>query len=104
SCFTIAARCRLRPDCVFRACAGPSGCHSPRVDDAWLRTTRATAIDLGGDLLLLGATVRRLEGDSAELARAVLAFLARPPRRSELLAHLDAIAGPIDNPEVIAQL
>ncbi len=46
--------------------------------------------------------VRRFDGDSAELARAVLAHL--PCDREQLLQHLTELGGPIEHPEVVDQL
>jgi SAM-dependent methyltransferase/3-polyprenyl-4-hydroxybenzoate decarboxylase len=49
--------------------------------------------------------VRRLEGDSAALARAVLDFTAEPHTRAEILAHVTALAGgAIEQPAVVDEL
>lgn len=46
-----------------------------------------------------------LAGDSAELARAVLAFLDHPRTGAEVLGHIEALAGgPIERPAVIEEL
>jgi SAM-dependent methyltransferase/3-polyprenyl-4-hydroxybenzoate decarboxylase len=65
------------------------------------------AVDDGPDLLLFGSdgVVRRLDGDSAGLARVVLDFTAQPRTRAEILAHLEALSGEaIDQPAVVDQL
>ena len=50
-------------------------------------------IDVGDAVVLLGRDVRRLDGDSAELARAVLAYVVRPRSRDEVCAHVGKLAG-----------
>jgi len=65
------------------------------------------AVDEGQNLLVFGrdGLVRRLEGDSAALARAVLDFTAEPHSRAEILAHVTALAGgAIEQPAVVDEL
>ena len=52
-------------------------------------------VDSADHLLLVGrdGSVRRLEGDSAELARAVLAFFAAPHDEPQLIEHVERLAG-----------
>jgi 3-polyprenyl-4-hydroxybenzoate decarboxylase/predicted nicotinamide N-methyase len=62
------------------------------------RLVRAAAIrayDRRDALTLLGVdgVARRLDGDSAALARAVLAFVTTPRTRGEIAAHVAALAG-----------
>jgi SAM-dependent methyltransferase len=72
----------------------------------WLRSQRATAVDLGEDVVLVGrdGTVRRLEGPTGELARAVLALLARPHAADDIVAHVEALAGTSVDRRVIDEL
>jgi SAM-dependent methyltransferase len=67
------------------------------VSARWIRSQRAAALEAGDELLLVGrdGSVRRLAGDSAELAREVLAFFARPHDDAELIAHVEGLAGPL---------
>jgi SAM-dependent methyltransferase/3-polyprenyl-4-hydroxybenzoate decarboxylase len=67
------------------------------VSERWIRSQRAAVAELGDDLLLIArdGSVRRLEGDSAELAREVLALFARPHDEAEVVAHVEALAGPL---------
>ena len=60
-----------------------------------MRSQRAAVVDIGDDLCLIGrdGRVHRLEGDSADLGRAVLAFFGRSRTEAELIAHLEASAG-----------
>lgn len=52
---------------------------------------------MGDDLLLVArdGSVKKLAGDSAELARAVLAHLARARDEAEVIAHVESLAGPL---------
>lgn len=63
----------------------------------WIRSQRAAVVEAGADLLLVGRdrSVRRLTGDGAELAREVLAFFARAHDDDALIAHVEALAGPL---------
>jgi SAM-dependent methyltransferase/3-polyprenyl-4-hydroxybenzoate decarboxylase len=67
------------------------------VNARWIRSQRAAVAEVGGDLLLVGrdGSVRKLTGDSAELAREVLAFFAKQHDEAELVAHVEALAGPL---------
>jgi 3-polyprenyl-4-hydroxybenzoate decarboxylase len=50
-------------------------------------------------------SVLRVTGDSAELARAVLAFLAEPRAREQIIAHLEELAGePLQHAGVLDEL
>jgi SAM-dependent methyltransferase/3-polyprenyl-4-hydroxybenzoate decarboxylase len=77
-------------------------------DDAKLRRAAVVRIyDVGELTVLLGRDGRghELSGDSARLARAVLAFLESPHTRAEILEHLEAlVGGPIENAAVVADL
>ena len=73
----------------------------------WIRSQRAVAIDVGDACLVIGrdGVARRLDGDSAELARAVLDLFAAPKRDAEVIAHIEAVAGPLgDKRSVVDQL
>jgi SAM-dependent methyltransferase/3-polyprenyl-4-hydroxybenzoate decarboxylase len=63
----------------------------------WIRSQRAAVAEVGEDLLLVGrdGSVRKLAGDSAELAREVLGFFAKPHDEAELVEHVEALAGPL---------
>ena len=66
------------------------------------RTALARIYDVGETTVLLAKDGRghELTGDSARLARAVLAFLVEPRTRAEILAHLEALTGgPIEQPD-----
>ncbi len=64
----------------------------------WARAARAAVVELAGDVFLVArdGVVRRLESDSAELARVVLACLAEPRTIDEVNEHVDVLAGPAD--------
>ncbi|HEY5921024.1 MAG TPA: flavoprotein [Kofleriaceae bacterium] len=64
----------------------------------WIRSQRACVAEAGDVLLLVGRDggVRKLDGDSAELAREALGFFAKPHDEAELIAHVEALAGPLD--------
>jgi SAM-dependent methyltransferase/3-polyprenyl-4-hydroxybenzoate decarboxylase len=72
----------------------------------WRRSQRAAVVDRGDGLLLVGreGSVRKLEGDSADLGRAVLAALSAPRSEDAIVAHLARLAGPIEDRTVIRQL
>jgi 3-polyprenyl-4-hydroxybenzoate decarboxylase len=77
------------------------------VTEPWLRSRRASAVDVGDRLLVIGGdgVIRELAGDSAELARVVLAFIARPRTTAEVIGHVEQLAGPIgDRRAVVEQL
>jgi len=61
----------------------------------WLRTQRAVAIDVGADLVVLGDPPHRLTGDSADLARYVLATVRAPTTTAELVAAIERDSGPL---------
>lgn len=66
-------------------------------DQRWVRSQRAAVVELGDDVLLVGrdGSVRKLSGDSAELARETLAFFGCARSEAELVAHLEMLAGPL---------
>jgi SAM-dependent methyltransferase/3-polyprenyl-4-hydroxybenzoate decarboxylase len=74
------------------------------------RLRRAAVVriyDVGDRTVLLARDGRghELAGDSARLARAVLAFFETPHTRAELLTHLEALVGaPIEHDAAIAEL
>lgn len=67
------------------------------VSTRWIRSQRAAIAEQGDQLLLIArdGSVRKLDGDSAELAREALAYFARPHSEAELIAHVEALAGPL---------
>src|SRR5262245_59103360 len=79
-----------------------------RGSEAKLRRAAIVRIyDVGESIVLLAKDGRghELEGDSARLARAVLAFLDVPHTRVEIFAHLEAlVGGPIEHPAVVEDL
>ena len=77
------------------------------MSERWVRSQWAAVADAGDDLLLVArdASVRRLEGDSAELARVVIAFLARPQDEAAVIEHVESLAGPLgDRRQVVRDL
>ncbi len=77
-------------------------------DEAKLRRAAVVRIYDAGELTVLLARDGRgheLSGDSARLARAVLAFLETPHTRAEVFAHLEGlVGGPIENATVVDDL
>jgi 3-polyprenyl-4-hydroxybenzoate decarboxylase len=76
-------------------------------DRRWIRSQRAAVVELDEDVLLVGrdGSVRRLAGDSAELAREAIELFGRPHSESELVAHVEALAGPLgDRVTVVREL
>jgi 2-polyprenyl-3-methyl-5-hydroxy-6-metoxy-1,4-benzoquinol methylase/3-polyprenyl-4-hydroxybenzoate decarboxylase len=75
--------------------------------ERWIRSQRAAVADVGDHVYLVGrdGAVRRIEGDSAALARTVLAFVAHAHSTREILAHVESLAGPLgDGRGVVEQL
>jgi 3-polyprenyl-4-hydroxybenzoate decarboxylase len=72
----------------------------------WIRSQRATAVDVDGGVVLVGrdGVVRRLDGASGDLARTVLDFVARAHTADDVVAHVAALAGGVDDPAPIHQL
>jgi SAM-dependent methyltransferase/3-polyprenyl-4-hydroxybenzoate decarboxylase len=68
-----------------------------RTSERWIRSPRAAVADTGEHVYLVArdGVVRRIEGDSAELARAVLAYVAAPRTADEIVAHVESLAGPL---------
>jgi SAM-dependent methyltransferase len=62
-------------------------------------------VEAGEDLLIVSrdGSVNRLEEDSAELAREVLAFFARPHDEAELIAYVEGLAGPLGEREQVVR-
>ena len=73
------------------------------MSERWIRSQRAAVAELGDDLLLIGrdGSVRRLDGDSAELAREVLALFARAHDEAEVVAHVETLAGPLGDRKAV---
>jgi 3-polyprenyl-4-hydroxybenzoate decarboxylase len=73
--------------------------------DRWVRSQRAAVIDIGEDVALIGRDriVRKLEGDSAELARVVLGYLAQPRTTAEVVAHIESLAGPLGERRAVVE-
>lgn len=72
-----------------------------------VRASRVRIFDHDDATTLLGAdgVVRRLDGQTAHLARVVLAYLSRPHTRSELFAYLAELAGgALEHPKVVDDL
>lgn len=67
------------------------------MSERWIRSQRAAVVESGDALLLVARdqSVRRLDGDSAELARAVVAFFARAHSEADVVAHVESLAGPL---------
>jgi 3-polyprenyl-4-hydroxybenzoate decarboxylase len=73
----------------------------------WVRAAVVRAVEHRDSVLLFGTdgVVRRLDGDSATLARVVLEFAVAPRTRDELLAHLAALSGaPVEHAQVVDEL
>ncbi|HEX3760380.1 MAG TPA: flavoprotein [Kofleriaceae bacterium] len=65
-------------------------------EPVWVRAPVVTIVDHGASTTVIGpAQVRRFDGDSAALLRAVLEIHARPVRRGELVAELARRAGTV---------
>lgn len=65
-------------------------------------TSTARIVEKDGALYLLApGKIHKLEGDSAELIRALLGFLVAPRSREEILSYIDALSGGLDNPQVV---
>jgi 3-polyprenyl-4-hydroxybenzoate decarboxylase len=72
-----------------------------------VRSSRAQIADRLDSLVISGVdrSIVRLSGDSAELASAVLTFLAEPRTRAQVLAHLEELTGePLQHAEVVEEL
>ena len=70
-----------------------------------VRSARAAVVELGDGLFLVArdGSVRRLDGDSAALAREVLAFYAEPRSDADVIAHIDALAGPLGERRAVVE-
>ena len=71
----------------------------------WVRGPRAAAVELAGDLLLVSRdrSVRRLAGDSGTLAREVLDYLIAPHEERDVLAHVEALTGPLGERRAVVE-
>lgn len=67
------------------------------MSERWVRSQRAAVAEAGADVLLVArdGSVRELGDDTAELARELLAYLARPRSEAEVIAHVESLAGPL---------
>lgn len=67
------------------------------MSERWIRSQRAAVAEAGGGVLLIArdGSVRTLGDDGAELAREMLAYLARPRSEAEVIAHVESLAGPL---------
>jgi SAM-dependent methyltransferase/3-polyprenyl-4-hydroxybenzoate decarboxylase len=67
------------------------------VADRIVRSQRAAVVEIGDDVALVGrdGSVARLTGDSAALAREVIAFVGTPVSRAEVHLHIELLAGPL---------
>ena len=78
------------------------------MDDTTLRRARTVRIlDVADRMVVLGprGDGHELAGDSAELARVVLAFFEQPATIADLMVHLEALTGaPVEHPDVVKQL
>lgn len=72
-------------------------CYTEEVSDRIVRSQRAAVVEIGDDVALVGrdGSVARLTDDSAALAREVIAFVGMPRTRSEVIAHVESLAGPL---------
>lgn len=72
-----------------------------------VRTSRVRILDHRDATTIIGAdgAVRRLEGDTAELARVILTYLSIPRARAELFEHLEVLSGgPLEHAAVVDDL
>lgn len=78
-----------------------------RTSERWIRSARAAVADAGNHIYLVArdGSVRRIEGDSAALAREVIAYLGAPHTTDEIIAHVESLAGPLgDRRSVVTDL
>jgi 2-polyprenyl-3-methyl-5-hydroxy-6-metoxy-1,4-benzoquinol methylase len=78
-----------------------------RSSERWIRSARAAVADAGGHVYLIArdGAVRRIEGDSAALAREVVEFLGAAHTTDEILTHVESLAGPLgDRRSVVTDL
>jgi 3-polyprenyl-4-hydroxybenzoate decarboxylase len=77
------------------------------VSDRIVRSQRAAVVEIGDDVALVGrdGSVARLAGESADLAREVIAFVGTPRTHADVIAHIERLAGPLgDRVAVIDEL
>jgi 3-polyprenyl-4-hydroxybenzoate decarboxylase len=72
----------------------------------WVRSQRAAAVDVGDRVVLLGGdgVVRAIEGESAALARTVLAYVDTPRTLDAIVAHVEARSGEPGARPIVEQL
>ena len=74
----------------------------------WVRSQRASAVDIGERLVLVGAdgAMRAIEGDGGAVAREVLGFAAVARTTDEIVAHVVALSGgePAHTRTIVEQL
>jgi 3-polyprenyl-4-hydroxybenzoate decarboxylase/SAM-dependent methyltransferase len=78
-------------------------------EQRWIRSQRAAVVELGDGAVALVARdgrVLRLDEASADMARAVVAYLGQPRSEREVIAHLEVVAGEAlgERVEVVRQL
>src|SRR4029077_19798730 len=107
----VANRRRSHTSTPGRAMRHPTSPSSDELEAArsgrWVRSARAAVVELGESVLLVArdGTVRRLDGDSAELAREVLALFATPTTVDGACDAIEALAGPLgERRAVVRQL
>jgi SAM-dependent methyltransferase/3-polyprenyl-4-hydroxybenzoate decarboxylase len=63
--------------------------------ERWVRAPLVRIFDVQRSMVIVGAdgSARELTGDSAELARALLAFVAAPRTRDAIVAHVEELSG-----------
>jgi 3-polyprenyl-4-hydroxybenzoate decarboxylase len=73
---------------------------------SWVRSQRAAAVDVGDRVVLVGGdgVVRAIEGDSAALARAVLAYVDVARTLDAIVAHVEAQTGEPGARPIVEQL
>src|SRR5262245_58793618 len=75
--------------------------------ERWIRSQRASVAGIGEQVLLVAGdgSVRRLDGDNAELARVVLAYFATPHGEDEVISYVESLAGPLgERRHVVSEL
>jgi phosphopantothenoylcysteine decarboxylase len=89
---------------------GPVGLRAVRdmaasVSERFIRSQRAAVADVGDASYLVArdGTVRRLDGDTAELARVLLAFFVQPRTEDEVIGHVESLSGPLGAARAVVQ-
>jgi len=75
-------------------------------EPAWVRSQRASLVDLDGGVVVMSSDGKllRLDGESAELARVVIEYVALPRTHRQIVAHVESLAGALENTDVIDEL